>query len=154
MLASSVLGVALRMTQSRGPKLPSQPEPRERTGLSGAEDKPVSCEFRSSLSTHVLQPRFPPPCHFESSPQCPACILSLWPKEVSVYAFVGSLMHVIATRQHGQAGPTLALGVVKFHTQKPCLFFLSSLNSESHQTLPQGLLCCDPELEQATKASC
>lgn len=136
MLPSSVLGAALRMTQSRGPKLPSQPEPRERTGLSGAEDKPISCEFHSSLSTHVLQPGFPPPCHFESSPQCHCVdVVSVAQRGVH-YAFAGLLMCVIATRQHGQAGPTLALGVVKFHEQKPCLFFLSSLNSESHQILP------------------
>ena len=102
----------------------------------GQRTNPFPVNF-VALSPHMFSsPDSHLPATLRAAHSVPACILSLWPKEVSVYAFIGSLMHVIATRQHGQAGPTLALGVVKFHTQKPCLFFLSSLNSESHQTLP------------------
>ena len=88
-----------------------------------------SLHMFSSLDSHL-------PATLRAAHSVTAWMLSLWPKEVSIYAFAGLLMCVIATRQHGQAGPTLALGVVKFHEQKPCLFFLSSLNSESHQILP------------------
>lgn len=129
MLPNCILGAALGWQSPGGAKLPSQPEPKERTGLSGRESKPISCEVLSLPYSHVLQPGFPPPCHLWEQPVVSLHICCQCSPQSCPFMLV--LAHCCLLFQGDSAGllwqdgPNLALGLVS-STNRGHDFLLSS----------------------------